>query len=79
MALFAFLFVWNDFLWPLLVANDERLRVIQVGLQAISGQYITEWTYMMAGTVTATILPILLFIVAQKQFVAGLTSSGVKG
>jgi multiple sugar transport system permease protein len=79
MALFAFLFVWNDFLWPLLVANDERLRVIQVGLQAFSGQYITEWSYMMAGTVTATILPILLFIVAQKQFVAGLTSSGVKG
>lgn len=79
MALFSFLFVWNDFLWPLLVANDEGLRVIQVGLQAFSGQYLTEWTYMMAGTVTATILPIVLFFLAQKQFIAGLTSSGIKG
>jgi multiple sugar transport system permease protein len=79
MGLFAFLFVWNDFLWPLLVANDEKLRVIQVGLQAFSGQYLTEWTYMMAGTVTATILPVVLFFLAQKQFIAGLTGSGIKG
>ncbi len=79
MGLFAFLFVWNDFLWPLLVANDEKLRVIQVGLQAFSGQYLTEWTYMMAGTVTATILPVVLFFLTQKQFIAGLTSSGIKG
>lgn len=79
MGLFAFLFVWNDFLWPLLVANDENLRVIQVGLQAFSGQYLTEWTYMMAGTVTATILPVVLFFLAQKQFIAGLTGSGIKG
>jgi len=79
MALFTFLFVWNDFLWPLLVANDENMRVIQVGLQVFSGQYITEWTYMMAGTVTATILPVVLFFLAQKQFISGLTSSGIKG
>lgn len=79
MALFSFLFVWNDFLWPLLVANDEKLRVIQVGLQAFSGQYLTEWTYMMAGTMTAAIIPIIVFFLAQKQFIAGLSRSGLKG
>jgi multiple sugar transport system permease protein len=79
MSLFSFLFVWNDFLWPLLVANTNQLRTIQVGLQAFSGQYITEWTFMMAGTVTATIIPILVFFIAQNYFVSGLTRSGLKG
>lgn len=79
MGLFTFLFVWNDFLWPLLVANAEEMRTIQLGLQVFSGRYQTEWTYMMAGTVTATIIPLLLFLLAQKQFVSGLTHSGIKG
>ena len=79
MGLFTFLFAWNDFLWPLLVANDKDMRLIQVGLQAFSGQYLTEWTYMMAGTVTATILPVVVFFLAQKQFISGLTNSGLKG
>jgi multiple sugar transport system permease protein len=46
MALFTFLFAWNDFLWPLLVANSEGMRTIQVGLQTFAGRYQTEWTYM---------------------------------
>ncbi len=79
MGLFTFLFVWNDFLWPLLVANGESMRTIQIGLQVFSGRYQVEWTYMMAGTVTATILPLMLFLVAQKQFISGLTRSGLKG
>jgi multiple sugar transport system permease protein len=79
MGLFSFLFIWNDFLWPLLVANDQKMRLIQVGLQAFSGQFLTEWTYMMAGTVMATIIPIVLFLIAQKQFISGLSRSGLKG
>jgi len=79
MSLFTFLFIWNDFLWPLLVANAEKMRVIQVGLQAFSGRYQVEWTYMMAGTVMATILPILIFFIAQKQFISGIMKSGIKG
>ncbi len=79
MALFSFLFIWNDFLWPLLVANDQKLRTIQVGLQSFSGQYLTEWSYMMAGTVTAVIIPILVYFIAQKQFISGLSRSGLKG
>lgn len=79
MGLFAFLFVWNDFLWPLLVTNAEEMRTIQLGLQVFSGRYQTEWTYMMAGTVSATILPLLLFVIAQRYFIAGLTHSGIKG
>ncbi|MGD0002824.1 MAG: carbohydrate ABC transporter permease [Anaerolineaceae bacterium] len=79
MGLFSFLFVWNDYLWPLLVCNQETMRTIQLGLQIFSGRYQVEWTYMMAGTVTATLLPVLIFLFAQRQFISGLTRSGLKG
>lgn len=79
MSLFTFLFAWNDFLWPLLVANNEQMRTIQVGLQTFAGRYQTEWTYMMAGTVTATLLPVIFFLVAQRSFISGMTRSGLKG
>ncbi len=79
MGLFTFLFAWNDFLWPLLVANNEQMRTIQLGLQIFAGRYQTEWTYMMAGTVTATFLPVILFLVAQRSFISGLTRTGLKG
>lgn len=77
--IFSFLFIWNDFFWPLLVANNDSMRVIQTGLQAFNGRYNVEWTYWMAGTVIATIPPILLFLVSQKQFISGLARSGLKG
>lgn len=79
MSLFTFLFAWNDFLWPLLVANSEQMRTIQIGLQAFAGRYQTEWTYMMAGTVTATLLPVVFFLLAQRSFISGMTRSGLKG
>ncbi len=78
-AIFSFLFIWNDFFWPLLAANEDKMRLIQTGLQAFNGRYNTEWTYLMAGTVIATIPPILIFLMAQKQFVSGLARSGLKG
>ena len=78
-AIFSFLFIWNDFFWPLLAANNDNMRVIQTGLQAFNGRYNIEWTYWMAGTVIATIPPILIFLVAQKQFISGLARSGLKG
>ncbi len=78
-AIFSFLFIWNDFLWPLLAANQDKMRVIQTGLQAFNGRYNIEWTYLMAGTVIATIPPILIFLIAQKQFISGLARSGLKG
>jgi multiple sugar transport system permease protein len=77
-AVFSFLFIWNDFLWPFLIANDTNMRVIQTGLQAFSGRYLTEWTYWMAGTVMATIPPTVFFLVAQKQFISGLYHTGLK-
>lgn len=79
LAIFAFLFAWNDFLWPLVVTNDPEMRTIQLGLAMFQGRYGTQWTYLMAGTVTATIPGILVFLLGQRRFIEGITLTGLKG
>lgn len=78
LAIFAFLFSWNDFLWPLIVADDPDMRTIQLGLVMFQGRYSTNWTLLMAGTVTATIPTILIFLIGQRQFIESIALSGVK-
>jgi multiple sugar transport system permease protein len=77
-SIFSFLYIWNDFFWPFLVANEPKLRVIQIGLQAFTGQYLTEWTYWMAGTVIASLPPILIYLFGQKYYISGLSRTGLK-
>lgn len=78
LTIFAILFSWNDFLWPLLVTNGDDMRTIQVGLTAFQGRYGTSWHLLMAGTLMATIPTIIMFLIFQRSLVRGLTSGGVK-
>jgi multiple sugar transport system permease protein len=78
-AVFSFLFAWNDFLWPLVVTTSPRMQPIQVGLAMFHGQYGIFWTLLMAATVLAIIPAVLVFLVAQRRFIEGIASSGVKG
>lgn len=78
-ALFSFLFAWNDFLWPLVVTTSQRMQTIQVGLAMFQGQYGTFWTLLMAATVLAIIPAVLVFLLAQRKFIEGIASTGVKG
>lgn len=75
---FSFLFAWNDFLWPLLVTNDDQYRVIQLGLSAFTSKYGPYPHYLMAGTVIAAVPAILIFLYLQRNLVQGLASTGVK-
>ncbi|MBI3962310.1 MAG: carbohydrate ABC transporter permease [Deinococcus sp.] len=78
-AIFAFLFAWNDFLWPLIVTNSVDMRPIQVGLAVFQGRYGTRWTLLMAGTIIATVPALVVYIVAQRRFIEGVTLTGLKG
>lgn len=78
LAIFSFLFAWNDFLWPLLVTNTDEVRTIQIGLSSFVGRYGTSWNYLMAGTLTATIPSILVFLCFQRALVRGIATSGLK-
>lgn len=78
LGIFSFLFAWNDFLWPLLITNTDELRTIQIGLSAFQGRYGTSWNYLMAGTLTATIPSIVVFMVFQRALIRGIAASGLK-
>lgn len=71
---------WNAFLWPLMITSTDEIRPLQLGL-AIFSQDQSEilWPYLMAGTALAALPMIILFIFAQKRFVEGMASAGLKG
>lgn len=77
LALFAFLFAWNDFLWPLIVLNTPEHFTVPLGIANFSGKYGTRWTLLMAATVSATIPAVIAFLVMQKSLIRGLASGGV--
>jgi multiple sugar transport system permease protein len=70
---------WNQLFWPAVLLQTPSQYTIQIGLAVFRGEYLTQWPQLMAASVLA-ILPILLiFIVFQRYFVAGIASAGVKG
>lgn len=79
LAIFTFLGNWEEFLWPLIVSSSHATRTLPVGLQAFSEQYGTNTHWQMAGALIATLPVLLLFFVLQKQFVEGITLTGMKG
>ncbi|MDQ0116051.1 carbohydrate ABC transporter permease [Paenibacillus harenae] len=79
LGIFTFQAGWNSFLWPMIVLNDPAKATIQMGLQAFSYNYQTDYGPMMAGALVA-ILPILvMFLLLQRYFIQGIAFSGIKG
>ena len=70
---------WNDFLWPLVIANTPDTRVVTVGLSLLQGQRDTPYNLLMMGTLLATMPMLIMFVVLQRYFIQGVTSAGVKG
>ena len=79
LAIFTLLGSWNDLVWPLIAINDNDAFTLQLGLANFQSTRRTQWELLMAGNVVATLPLILFFLVAQKQFVATMTLSGMKG
>ncbi len=72
LAVIQFVYVWNMYAWPLLIINNESLQVVQVGLASLQN-FDGALTYgpMMMGAVVASIPPVMVFILLQKQFMSG--------
>jgi ABC-type glycerol-3-phosphate transport system permease component len=70
---------WNQYQWPLIVSTDMRMKTIQVALTLFQGQNFSEWGYLCAGMTLAILPMFIVFLLAQKQFVGGLTAGAVKG
>ncbi len=78
-ALFTFLYCWNDFLGPLIFLTDGKKYTLAVGLAAFRGQYRTQWDLMMAASTVVTAPIVIVFFFAQRQFIEGITLTGMKG
>ncbi len=76
--LLMFISQWNSFFWPLLVAPRQELRVIQVEISLAVGQYGTIWNELLAGSMIAAIVPILLVIPFQRYYVEAITGTGLE-
>ncbi len=77
-ALLMFLSQWDSFFWPLLVAPHPDLRVVQVEIANAIGEYQTLWNELLAGSMLAAIVPIVLLLPFQRYFIQAITSSGLK-
>lgn len=77
-AIFSFLGSWEEFLWPLIVTNDDTARTLPVGLQTFSSLYSAQVQYQMAGAVIATLPMIVAFMLFQRQIIAGIALTGLK-
>lgn len=78
-ALFMFLFQWGDFLNPLIYLQDDRQYTLAVALQQFQSQHESAWGPMMAMSTVITLPIILLFFLAQRTFIQGITLTGLKG
>jgi len=78
LVIFAVMYSWNDFLWPLIVSSSDGTRVLSVGIALLQGQNRIFYNQMMAGAVMATIPVIVLFVLLQRYFVQGIALTGVK-
>jgi multiple sugar transport system permease protein len=79
LAIFSFYHVWNEFFWPLVITSINEMRTLSVGLRYfIDTEGGSDWELVMAGA-TMVVGPVLLaFFVAQRQFVRGITMTGLK-
>lgn len=79
-ALFSFMAVWNDFLGPLVYLQRPEQFTLALGLQNLQSQHNgTPWHLLMAASILVIAPVLLLFFVAQKQFIQGIATTGLKG
>ena len=79
LAIFTFMWSWNDLIDPVIYLRDIQTLTVTAGLSLFQGQYVGRWPLLMAGALVSVLPMILLFIVAQRQFVRGIALTGIKG
>ncbi len=79
LAVYAFLQTYNQYLWPLLITNNELMRTVQIGIALLQDEERFMYNTVMAGVVIILIPTALLFILGNRQLIRGLTAGGLKG
>lgn len=79
LAVLSFLINWSDFLWPVYVLISPQVQTLPPGLATLQGAYNTDYPVIMAGGVLASIPVLIIFFIAQRYIIEGVSRSGLKG
>ena len=79
LAIYSFLQTYNQFLWPLLVTNDQNMRTVQIGIAILQDEERYMWNVVMAAVVIVLLPTFILFIFGNRQLIRGLTAGAIKG
>jgi multiple sugar transport system permease protein len=79
LAIFTFMNMWNDFMWPLIILTDNDKYTLPVAIANLVGEHVMDVELMMASSVLTVTPVLLLFLVLQRYYIAGLMAGGVKG
>ena len=77
-AVLVFVFSWKEFLFALTLTKSMDMRTVPIGIQLLMGQHAFEWNQMMAMSVLGSLPLLVLYLLAQRFFLAGLTAGSVK-
>ncbi len=78
LATLEFTWIFTDYLWAIVLLRSDKLKPVTAGLATLQGQYIMDWTVIIAGALLATVPTILVFIFLQRYFIEGLTLGATK-
>lgn len=78
-AIFSFQAVWNDFLPPLIYLHEQSKYTISLGLSFFRSTYDVRWGYLMAASLVTMLPVVIVFFLAQRVFIQGITVTGLKG
>ncbi len=73
-----FTWIFNDYLWSLILLGDDRLKPITAGLSTLQGQFVTNWPLIVAGALLGAVPTVIVFLALQRYFIGGLTLGAVK-
>jgi multiple sugar transport system permease protein len=76
---YTFMLSWNEFLFALTLTRTNDMRTVPIGIQLLMGQHSFEWNQMMAMSVLGSLPVLLLFLVFQRYFIAGMSAGSIKG
>ncbi|WP_430592208.1 carbohydrate ABC transporter permease [Humidisolicoccus flavus] len=79
LTVFTFITTWNDFLWPLVSITDDQMQTVTLAASKLQSKFTTQYGLVMAGAAVSFAVPFVMYMFLQRQFVEGITSSGVKG
>lgn len=73
-----FTWIFNDYLWAIILLRSDRLKPITAGLASLQGQFVTDWPVIVAGALLGTLPTLLVFLFLQRYFIEGLTLGATK-